>query len=143
MILTLQPAEPSHGAYAEALARHNMAGYYQRHGIQWSDVRFLSNWAELESYLLLCGPAAAGFLSVSCDSEALYLRDIQLLPRFCNQGVGAAALAQVLALAEARGLRYVRLKVFADNPAQRLYRRLGFAEAGQEGPLLRMQYRCV
>jgi len=140
MTLTLQPADPGTASFAEALARANMAGYYQRHHLQWSTARFLDNWTELESYVIQCGPAAAGFLSLSSDDAVLYLRDIQLLARFHGQGVGTAAIAELIAMAERRGARTLRLKVFADNPAQRLYQRLGFSVLGREGSLLRMQY---
>jgi ribosomal protein S18 acetylase RimI-like enzyme len=49
-------------------------------------------------------------------------------------------LGGLIAEASAAG-KVVELHVESTNPAQRLYRRLGFIEAGDVSPYLRMQWR--
>lgn len=53
--------------------------------------------------------------------------DLALLPACRNQGLGRALLEAVMREAAAAG-RAVTLSVAQDNPAARLYRRLGFVE---------------
>ena len=56
---------------------------------------------------------------------------ICMVPEARGKGFGAAAVSLMLAYAKQEmGLRKVSLKVRADNPAQRLYTRLGFRKVG-------------
>ena len=61
------------------------------------------------------------------------LVDIILLPTLTGQGIGSAIVRALLDEA-ARTARFVGLHVESDNPARRLYRRLGFADRGLDGP---------
>ena len=53
-----------------------------------------------------------------------------VLPAHRGRGTGTALLERLLADARVAGLPALSLSVEPDNPAARLYRRLGFAEAG-------------
>jgi ribosomal protein S18 acetylase RimI-like enzyme len=53
------------------------------------------------------------------------IMDIALMPDWRNRGIGTRLLNEILDEARATGSR-VTLHVEPDNPAQRLYRRLGF-----------------
>ena len=82
--------------------------------------------------LVLVDGTPAGRLYVDRSDTEIRLIEIALLPPFRGAGIGTRLLGELLANAEARGLP-VALHVAASNPAQRLYRRLGFAvaEAGE------------
>jgi GNAT superfamily N-acetyltransferase len=54
--------------------------------------------------------------------------DIAVRPKYRRRGVASAALEAWKAIADARGLA-CELTVLPDNPARRLYGRLGFVEA--------------
>ena len=56
----------------------------------------------------------------------LYIQDIYVDLEWRGRGIGAALLGCVAALAVERGSPLVELTVREDNPARRLYRRLGF-----------------
>lgn len=62
---------------------------------------------------------------------------IAVAPPFRGQGIGARLLAGLLALAQER-YAAVSLSVSVDNPALRLYRRLGFEVVRQTGSALTM-----
>lgn len=66
--------------------------------------------------------------------------DISLLPETRNAGVGGALLRAVMAEAAAAG-KTVSIHVEKFNPAQNLYRRLGFREIGESGPYWLMEWR--
>jgi len=58
----------------------------------------------------------------------LYIQDVYVEPAWRGRGIGAALLGCVAALAIERGSPLVELTVREDNPARRLYGRLGFYE---------------
>ena len=61
---------------------------------------------------------------------------VGVLPEHRGRGAGTALLRALAASAEADGLAGLSLSVERDNPAVRLYRRLGFVEvAGDQGAL--------
>lgn len=82
-----------------------------------------------------------GRLFVERRRDELRIVDIALLPDWRGRGIGSALLAGVFAQADRDGLP-VRIHVEAENPAQRLYQRLGFRFAGTDaGPVYRLMER--
>lgn len=71
--------------------------------------------------------AAIGLLWVDFTSAQIDVLDISLLPNWRGRGVGSALLNALLAQARALHLP-VALQVQANNPARKLYARLGFAQ---------------
>lgn len=63
---------------------------------------------------------------------------VAVLPEHRGRGVGTSLLSRLI---EAAGDRYeyISLSVSADNPAARLYRRLGFEEVGRSGDSITMR----
>jgi ribosomal protein S18 acetylase RimI-like enzyme len=79
----------------------------------------------------------AGRLIVHRGPREVRIVDIALLPRFRGRGVGTRLLAPLLEEADAKGLR-VSIYVEWNNPALRLYTRLGFVKVGEHGLSLLM-----
>lgn len=130
---------PDDLVFARALARRTMMPYYTRHGLLWRDQDFDAGWQGRENYHLQVAGQPVGFISLSQDAQALYVREIHLLENARGRGHGGGVLAAVFALARHRQLPLVRLTVFKDNPAQWLYARTGFARVGEEGCFWRME----
>lgn len=126
MRVTLRPAIDSDIAFCEALTRGNMAHYHAARGVAWDRERFLATWGALENHMLLADGAPAGALRLLANNDALEIRDLQVMPAWQNRGIGSWAIAWSRAEAVRRGFARVGLRVFADNPASRLYERLGF-----------------
>lgn len=55
-----------------------------------------------------------------------------------GRGIGTALLEALIAAAASRGLRALSLSVDRDNPASRLYKRLGFVSVGGVGNAITM-----
>jgi GNAT superfamily N-acetyltransferase len=70
----------------------------------------------------------------------LLLIDMALLPPYRRQGIGSLLLHNLLAEAEETN-KSVQLHVEQFNPAQRLYRRLGFSVIENKGVHLFMQWQ--
>ena len=75
---------------------------------------------------------AAGRLYVDRSPEALHVVDISLMPKYRNRGIGSALLQALAAEAVEAGAA-LSLNVAMSNPAQRLYRRLGFQTVSSDG----------
>lgn len=63
---------------------------------------------------------------------------VAVLPEYRGRGLGTQMILQLLKNAQGR-YSVVSLSVSTDNPAQRLYARLGFAEVGNDGTSLTMK----
>lgn len=135
----LRPAREADLAFARELTCSGMLRYYIRHDLLWLDDAFDVAWAGRENLLICQGTEVLGFVSLSRDSRALYIRELHVLPAWRGQGAGSWTLQQVLKMArkEHRGL--LRLTVFKDNPAQRLYERTGLKVVGADDCFWRME----
>lgn len=76
----------------------------------------------------------AGRLIVGRWAREIRIVDIAILPPQRGRGVGTHVLAPVLAEADARGVP-TTIHVERQNPAQRLYRRLGFVPVADDDPV--------
>lgn len=76
----------------------------------------------------------AGRLIVGRWAQEIRIVDIAILPPQRGRGVGTQILAPVLAEADARGVP-TTIHVERQNPAQRLYRRLGFVPTADDDPV--------
>jgi GNAT superfamily N-acetyltransferase len=135
--LSMRPARADEFAFAEALTRSNMIGYYRRHGLVWRTDLFLASWKLSENYIVQWADFPIGVLRIDNEGDALHVRDIHVVASYRGRGVGAYILGTAHGIARARRLRACRLRVFVDNPAQRLYGRLGYvaldAKPGPDG----------
>jgi len=139
MTVRFQPAGEADLVFARTLARRTMMPYYTRHGLLWRDSDFDDGWSWRENYLLCRDAQVLGFVSLSVDARALYIRELHLLESARGQGVGATVLDRVMALTVRRQLPLLRLMVFKDNPAQRLYTRKGLQVVGEDPCFWRME----
>lgn len=74
----------------------------------------------------------AGRLYAARWDDEIRVMDIALLPEFRGAGIGTALLGDLLDEAAESG-RSVSIHVERNNPALRLYERLGFSYAGEHG----------
>ncbi len=80
-----------------------------------------------------------GCLKVTRKVEEIRLQRVFLLPEFQGRGIGTHLVEALLAEAREAGLP-LRLRVFRVNPAQELYRRLGFEVVGETETHILMAY---
>lgn len=74
----------------------------------------------------------AGRLYVARWKDTLRIVDIALMPEFRGRGIGTALVTELFAEADASG-RSVSIHVESNNPARRLYERLGFRQVSEHG----------
>jgi len=71
-----------------------------------------------------------------------HILDIALLPEWRRRGIGTTIIGWICAQAGAAG-KSVTIAVEKFNPAQTLYRRLGFQEIMDHGPYWEMEWRAA
>lgn len=81
----------------------------------------------------------AGRLYLDRWKSEIRVVDIALLPEFRGQGAGSALLSEILAEGRSSG-KAVTIHVEHNNPARRLYERLGFKLAEDKGVYLFMRW---
>lgn len=84
------------------------------------------------------GGERAGRLYVHRGARDIRIMDILLAPPFRGRGIGSALLRDLIGEAAASG-RVLSIHVERDNPARRLYERLGFEPAGEHGIYVLME----
>ncbi len=139
MTLYLRAATDQDLRFARDLTRRAMLPYYGRHDLLWLDEGFDQAWHWRDNRLICRDAVPLGYISLSRDAHALFIREVHLLPVHRGQGVGHWVLEQVVRQARCERLPRVRLMVFKDNPAQRLYGRHGFEVVGEQDSFLRME----
>ncbi len=93
-----------------------------------------------EHVIVLRDGQPVGQLWVDRSHGELRVLDVALMPEHRGAGLGTSLLTELLN--EARENRIpVRLHVLADNPARRLYERLGFSAVGPNGVYQEMECR--
>ncbi|MDE1184003.1 GNAT family N-acetyltransferase [Paraburkholderia sp.] len=131
--------------FAEALTRNNMGHYYDRHRLIWRADLFLGSWRESENFILEVDGVPMGVLRITEEGDSLHIRDVQIADGYRKHGAGTYLLQMSHRWARERGLRELQLRVFVDNPAARLYQRMGYRLAGphlaQLGPIRHLARR--
>jgi len=137
--MRLIPATGQHCTFARDLTRRAMLPYYREYDLLWVEEAFDQAWGWREQWLVVEGETLLGFCSLSQDRQALFIRELHLLPEHRGQGVGSRVLEALAGWAAQRRLPLLRLMVFKSNPARRLYQRHGFVEMGEDECFVRMQ----
>jgi ribosomal protein S18 acetylase RimI-like enzyme len=125
--------------FARNLTCSNMLRYYIQHDLLWQDEAFDVAWAGRDNRVIVSDNARLGYVSLSRDARALYIRELHIDEGFRRQGVGSWVIDQVFALAIAERRPALRLTVFENNPARALYERKGLQVVGTDECFLRMQ----
>ncbi|MED7666196.1 GNAT family N-acetyltransferase [Pseudomonas moraviensis subsp. stanleyae] len=126
-------------AFARDLTCRNMLRYYIDHDLLWQDEAFDAGWRYREHWMILEDETPIGFFSLSQDARALYIRELQIDQAWQGQGAGSWAIDQVIEMARQARRPALRLTVFDNNPAQKLYARKGLRIVGTDECFVRMQ----
>lgn len=139
MSLELRRATAEDVTFARELTCQNMLRYYLEFELPWQDHVFDVAWSERQNWLIVRDDVPVGYMSLSRDMRALYIRELQVSEAFHRQGAGSWAIDQVIDMARRERRPAIRLTVFQNNPARNLYERKGLQVRGQDECFLRMQ----
>lgn len=103
-------------------------------------VHYKTHYADAEYSIILFDGAPAGRLYLHRRGGDVRIMDILLAPEYRGGGIGTMLLREILAEAAAGG-QSVSIHVEQDNPALRLYERLGFRQIDTFGVYLLMEWK--
>jgi ribosomal protein S18 acetylase RimI-like enzyme len=99
------------------------------------DAYYRAHYANATFDVIEADGKAAGRLYVARWEDEIRIMDIALLPEYRGNGTGTSLLRRLLAEADAGGKR-TTIHVERNNPALRLYERLGFSVVKESGVYL-------
>ena len=128
--------------FARTLTQQAMSHYYRQNGLLWSSDGFDVAWAGRENWLICNDDVVMGFISLSRDGKALYIRELHLLECCRKQGAGTWVLEQMVFKARVEGLGLSTVDGVQDQPGKKAVSALGLSIVGEEDGFWRMEREC-
>jgi ribosomal protein S18 acetylase RimI-like enzyme len=94
--------------------------------------QYLQNYKNASFEIILLDKIPIGRLYVDRRTNEIRIIDLSLLTEYRSQGIGSKILKDLIAEANEKNLP-LNLHVIQNNPAIRLYERLGFNKVGESG----------
>ena len=129
-MVTFRPAKDL--AKAAYFTLSNMQPYYEQYAVDWDQAQIEKMTQELVNFDILFEEKLVGVVRLSFDTEACWLRDLQVDQSCQNRGIGSIAIAEAERLAKEHGSHILKLKVFKNSPAVHLYKREGFGLTSED-----------
>ena len=132
----LRPATFKDYAYCYRLTKRNMYELFCRHWGDWVPAEFHRGFVIENISMVIVAGKRAGYLNVIKGPLPIYIVNLQLSPAWQNCGIGTKLLNRLLAT---HSRNSIQLKTFEDNPAKRLYERMGFVVVERNGMTVKME----
>lgn len=152
-VIHLRPAGIDDREFLYALYRTTREGELKVLG--WSDTQleafvqmqfdaqarsYSAQYPDAENSIIMLDGLLAGRMIVACETDALLLVDIALMPEHQRRGIGGHLLRELMNRASRESVR-LRLHVLASNsPAIRFYEQLGMRRTGGDEVYLHMEW---
>ena len=136
MDYTLRPANKEDYQYCYRLTKRNMYNLYCRHWGGWVAAEFRNGFVLNNITMVIIAGRRAGYISVKHYPDSIYIENIQISPARQGHGIGSDILNRIL---DGSDKKSVKLATFDDNPAKRLYERMGFSVVEKKGMTLMME----
>lgn len=138
--LTVVPCNRDvHGSFIRALTRENFYDIISR-TIGWNDELYQQEPRFPERYTMVQrNNEIIGFFCIRVEADYLYIHTIQLVRLHRGKGYGSALLRYIEGIARSKSLRSIYLRVFKENPAQLLYRKLEYKPIENDEYFIRME----
>jgi ribosomal protein S18 acetylase RimI-like enzyme len=132
----LRPATSDDYAYCYRLTKRNMYDFFCKHWGGWFPTEFRKGFVVENTSMVIIAGKRAGYLSVRKEPTSIYIDNIQLSPIRQIQGIGTELLNCLLTTHSSVS---IHLTTFEDNPAKRLYERIGFVVVEKNGMTIKME----
>jgi ribosomal protein S18 acetylase RimI-like enzyme len=129
---TLRPAEDADYNFVYNLLIENMLESFIRNWGGWNDKSFEENYHKDHIRIIEYESSNAGYIDFKFKPDCGYIDNIQLSEKIRGLGLGTYIMKQLEQETLNRGLKKIRLKVFKDNIAVRLYQRLGYTPISED-----------
>lgn len=134
----LRPAKFDDYTYCYRLTKRNMYELFCRHWGGWTPADFRRGFVIENISMVIIAGKRAGYLNVIKEPAPIYIVNFQLSSTWQNQGIGTKLLNRLLTIYSRDS---IQLTTFEDNPAKRLYERMGFIVIEKNGMTVKMEKR--
>ena len=135
----LRPALDSDTDFIFKLLKENMLESFNRHWGFWNDKSFEKTHRINNIRIIEYETVRVGYIDFKFKSDCGYVNDIQLSEKFKGKGLGTFIMKLVEEETLAHDLNRICLKVFKDNRAVELYKRLGYTSIFEDDTSLIME----
>jgi len=111
--------------FTHDLHRRNMLSYVNKYWGGWDSTIFKRDVCPDSTWIIEHDEQKAGFFILNFESNA-FLKNIQICSNFQNIGLGSLVLKHCELKSLEMGFGTLHLDAFLDNPARKLYERLGY-----------------
>jgi ribosomal protein S18 acetylase RimI-like enzyme len=108
----------------DRIHRENMKGYVEK-VYPWNSTLFRERFIAKDYQIIEIKERIIGFIKVVIYDNEIYLGEIQINSNDRNKGIGTSLIKSLIQQAQLNSNK-LSLKVVKGNPAERLYKRLGF-----------------
>jgi ribosomal protein S18 acetylase RimI-like enzyme len=140
----LRAAEDSDYEFVFNLLKENMLDSFQRNWGFWNDKSFEENYHKeniriIENKNIEHENLNVGYIDFKFKIDCGYINNIQLSENIRDKGLGTYIMKMLEKETLNHGLKKIRLKVFKDNIAVKLYQRLGYTPISEDTSSLIME----
>jgi ribosomal protein S18 acetylase RimI-like enzyme len=97
------------------ISKAMMLGYYHEYGLEWQPEEYIKALSSSEHYHVFVAGELAGFFAYKLNDDELFLLDMQVLPDFQSQGIGAEIMNSLRSVCAKSNIRSMGLAVFKSN----------------------------
>ncbi|EKE26347.1 MAG: GCN5-related N-acetyltransferase [uncultured bacterium (gcode 4)] len=112
--------------YCYRLTKINMLGYFTKYWGGWKSENFLKNFNHSETNIILKNDRRIGYYVIKNKSDYYYLDNIQISPLMKGKWIGSFIMKLIEEQIIKTKANIIRLEVFKDNPAKKLYERFDY-----------------
>lgn len=113
--------------FTQKLIQANMTSYYHARGNVWSQQQFDETWDQYQNFEVFWNDTTIGVIRLSFEGKSCFIRELQIVKAYQGKGLGAKLLDWILRKASEKNYKELKLSVYVNNPARRLYLRKGFS----------------
>lgn len=124
--LTIRRALWEDYQFCHKLAKQNMSHYIKKYWGGWSPRLYRKGFNPKNTWIVLYNKKRIAFFRTKTKKGSLYFEDMQVSKLMRGKGIGTYLMKLIERKAIKNKIRRIRLTVFKDNPAKRLYDRLGY-----------------
>jgi len=128
--------------YCYNLSKRNMLHYLEKHWGGWKRGAFRKSFDPKKTKIILKNNRRIGFYIILKKPNCHYISTIQISKQMRGKGVGTYMLNTIEnKIRKQSKIKLIELRVFKDNPAKNLYKKLGYIKKEEDESSILMKKR--
>ena len=125
-LITVRNSTESDYRYCYRITKINMFSYFTKYWWGWKSGCFRWDFVPEETYIILKNNRRIGFYTLIEKPDFFYINNIQITPPMIGKWIGSYIMKIIEKVAFESKIDSIRLEVFKDNPAKKLYDRFNY-----------------